>query len=71
MNIDEIMAQKRRLDSELQIALSTMERKSVIYDLRMELLRLQKECPHFSAEHNFAIIDGKCPYCAAKILKGE
>lgn len=71
MNIEEIMARKGKLDADLRFALSTMERKSVIYDLRMELLKLQNECPHFSAEHNFAIIDGKCPYCDAKILKGE
>ena len=71
MTVDDIIARKNKLDMDLYSALSTMERKSVIYEIRMEILKLQKECPHFSAKHNFAIIDGKCPYCAAKIFKEE
>ena len=47
--------------------ISTMERKSVIYELRKELRELQNICPHFSAEHNFAMVEGYCPYCGKKL----
>lgn len=63
MNMNEIIERHETLTRKLNLALATMERKSVIYELRKELLDLQGVCPHFSAEHNFAIIDEHCPYC--------
>jgi Zn finger protein HypA/HybF involved in hydrogenase expression len=65
--MDQIIQKHEELSHKLNIALSTMERKSVIYELRKELRELQNICPHFSAEHNFAIIDGYCPYCGKKL----
>jgi len=32
-----------------------------------EMKDLQEKCPHFSAQHNFEMIDGKCPYCGKKM----
>lgn len=67
MKVEEIMARRRKIETDLRIALSTMEKKETIHILRQNLIDLQNKCPHFSLEHNFAIIDGKCPYCAAKL----
>ena len=67
MNMDQIIQKHGELSHKLNIALSTMERKSVIYELRKELRELQNICPHFSLEHSFAIIEGHCPYCGKKL----
>lgn len=67
MNMDQIIQKHGELSHRLNIALSTMERKSVIYELRKELRELQNICPHFSAEHNFAMVEGYCPYCGKKL----
>ena len=68
MTIEEIMNLRESLERQLILALSNMERKDKIFQIKEELLSLQKQCPHYSAEHSFAIIDGKCPYCGRKIL---
>lgn len=68
MNMNEIIHKHKELERRLIIAVSTMERKTTINEIYQELIGLQKLCPHFSAEHNFAIIDDKCPYCGKKIL---
>ena len=67
MNMDQIIQKHEELSHKLNIALSTMERKSVIYELRTELIAIQNICPHYSLEHNFAMIDGYCPYCGKKL----
>lgn len=71
MKIEEIMARRSKIETDLRIALSTMEKKETIHKLRQNLIELQNKCPHFSPEHSYAIIDGKCPYCAAKISMEE
>ena len=38
-----------------------------LYELRKQLRELQNTCPHFSAEHNFAMVEGHCPYCGKKL----
>lgn len=63
MTIEEIMKTRKLLDFELAKALTTMERKDTIYELRMRILENQRACPHFSEKYNFAEEDGKCPYC--------
>ena len=68
MNMNEIIHKYEELKRRLIIAVSTMEKKSTINEIHEELIDLQKQCPHFSAEHNFAIIDNECPYCGKKIL---
>lgn len=67
MNMDEIIRKHAELERRLIIAVSTMERKSTINEIYTELINLQRQCPHFSAEHNFAIIDGECPYCGKQL----
>lgn len=67
MNMDKIIQKHNELSYKLKIALATMERKSTIYELRRELSEIQRICPHFSAEHNFVMVDGYCPYCGKKL----
>jgi Zn finger protein HypA/HybF involved in hydrogenase expression len=67
MNMDEIIRKHADIERRLMFALSTMERKSTINEIHKELIDLQKQCPHFSVEHSFAIIDGECPYCGKQL----
>lgn len=67
MNMNEIIRKHEELERRLIVAVSTMERKSTISEIYVELIDLQRQCPHFSAEHNFAIIDGECPYCGKQL----
>lgn len=67
MNMNEIINKHEELKRRLIIAVSTMERKSTINEIHKELIDLQKQCPHFSLEHSFAIIDGECPYCGKQL----
>lgn len=69
MTMDELIARHEQLSRDLQIALSTMERKSTIAEIRKEIIQLQNECPHFSDKHNYEIVDGYCPYCGKKIME--
>ena len=63
MIIDEIIANHEKLDKELRIALSTMERSDAISEIRHRIIENQKQCPHFSDKYNWTIAYGKCPYC--------
>lgn len=67
MNMEEIIRKHEDIERRLMFALSTMERKSTINEIYLELIELQRQCPHFSAEYNFAIIDGECPYCGKQL----
>lgn len=67
MTMNEIIQKHNELSYKLNVALSTMERKSTIYELRRELSEIQRICPHFSEEHNFMMVDGYCPYCGKKL----
>lgn len=70
MNMDEIICKHADIERRLMFALSTMERKTTINEIHKELIELQKQCPHFSLEHSFAIIDEKCPYCGMVLFGG-
>lgn len=63
MNIDDIIQTRERLDQELRLALSTMERKDTIAKIRLEIINNQKHCPHFSDKYNWTIAYNTCPYC--------
>ena len=63
MNMKEIIENRERLDRELRMALSTMERKDTIAKIRLDILKNQRVCPHFDNKYNWAVIDGVCPYC--------
>ena len=67
MNMDQIIQKHEELSYKLRVALSTMERKTTINEIHKELIELQRQCPHFSLEHNFEIIDGECPYCGKQL----
>ncbi len=66
IDIDEIISTHKRLDQELQIALSTMERKDTVKDIRRQIKENQKRCPHMSIRYNLAEENGICPYCGRK-----
>ena len=63
MNINEIIKNRQRLEAELKLALSTMEKSDKIQKIRREIKENQQNCPHFSQEFNWTSPDGKCPYC--------
>ena len=65
IDIDEIIHAKEMLDAELRHALSTMEKKDTILKIRMRMMELQNNCPHFSAKYNWTHTD-HCPYCGKK-----
>ena len=54
MNIDEIITTRERLNKELRIALSTMERSDKVYKIKKEIIENQKACPHFSSKYYFS-----------------
>lgn len=68
--IDEIIQEHERLEKELRMALAVMERSDRVNEIHKEIIDNQKRCPHFSAQYNWAFIDGKCPYCGFQ-LKSE
>lgn len=70
MTIDDVIHTYQSLNQELQIALSTMEKKDSIYNIRARIVENQKRCPHFDNNYNWAVINGKCPYCGFN-LEGE
>lgn len=63
MKIDDIIQTRKQLESDLLLALSTMERKDDIIKLRQAIIDNQKQCPHFSNVYNWAVINETCPYC--------
>lgn len=68
--IDDIINTRDRLNEELRMALSTMERKDTIQKIKLEIMNNQKRCPHFSVNYNWAIVDDTCPYCGMHFATG-
>ena len=68
--IDDIIDTRNRLNKELRMALSTMEKKDTIQKIRLEIINNQKRCPHFSTNYNWAIVDDTCPYCGMHFSTG-
>jgi hypothetical protein len=64
--IDDIIAEKERLDKELKVALATMEKKDTINEIKAKIKINQSKCPHFDAKYNFTWVDDTCPYCGKK-----
>ena len=71
MNIDNIISNYERLDKELKIALSTMERSDRVFEIKKEIIENQKQCPHFSNKYNWTIAAGRCPYCGFTFNEGR
>lgn len=69
MSINEIQKQYNDLNYQLQMALSTMEKKDTIKIIRNEIKNLQNICPHkLNDSYDFTEAI-ECPYCGKK-LKG-
>lgn len=67
MNIDEIISRRAELDIKLKKALSTMELKNTVSEIKDEMAENQMRCPHISTRYNWSVIDGVCPYCGKKV----
>lgn len=63
MRIDDIIQTRERLNRELRMALSTMERKDTIEKIKLAMIDNQKHCPHASTKYNWEITNDTCPYC--------
>ena len=64
--IDDIIAERERLDRLLRQAIATMEKKDTINQLRAQILANQAKCPHYDTKYNYAWVDDTCPYCGKK-----
>lgn len=60
MSIEDIIKRKCELDSKLQCALATMEKKDVIRQIYKEIKENQSQCPH---DITYSLSKGICPYC--------
>ena len=69
--MEDIIANHERIARELRVALATMERSDRVNELHKELIENQKRCPHFSAEYNWAVVNGTCPYCGFRFDGGD
>lgn len=71
MTIEEIINNHEKLNKELRIALSTMERSNTIAEIRSKIIKNQMACPHISDKYNWTVADGKCPYCGFTFDRGR
>jgi len=62
-DIDQIIDTKNKLNRELQVALSSMEKKNDVKDIREKIRLNQAHCPHYSKKYNFTWDGNTCPYC--------
>lgn len=69
MVIKDIIQNKQLLETQLRQALSTMEKKETIYEIKNEIKRNQELCPHFSYEYDWKPVNGKCPFCGKEMEK--
>lgn len=63
MSIMNIINTRKSLEQELQIALSTMEKKETIKQIREKIYQNQNKCPHFDSQYDLTWINDTCPYC--------
>lgn len=70
MTIDKIIHTHELLAKQLKNALSTMEKKDDLPQIRQAILENQSHCPHFDSYYNWAIVDETCPYCGKKLQTG-
>lgn len=67
MTMDEIILKHENLNQRLKIAAANMVLNEDVKNIFNELKELQEQCPHFSAKHNFVMVDSKCPYCGKNL----
>lgn len=70
MNIEDIIKTKEKLNSDLRIALATMERSDAVQKIHKKIIENQKHCPHVSTKYNWAIVNDTCPYCGFHFSTG-
>ena len=63
MTVQEVLVNRRRLESELQMALATMEKKNTIHRIKQQLENNQKQCSHTDSNYNWSEQGEQCPYC--------
>lgn len=71
MNIIDIITTKNELDNELRIALSTMEKKEDIRNIKYKIKENQNRCPHFDSNYKLEWIGSTCPYCGKQNCKNR
>ena len=54
--IDDIIAERERLDRLLMQAVATMEKKDTIDKIRSLIRINQSNCPHFSSKYNYVFV---------------
>lgn len=69
MNIETIMQQKQLLDAQLRKALSSMEKKDAIFEIKKQIEENQKQCPHYDNKFNLTWVNDNCPYCGKHIMR--
>ena len=67
MTMDEIISKHEDLNKRLKVAASNMILSEDVKTIFNELKDLQEQCPHFSSNHNFVMVDSKCPYCGKNL----
>lgn len=60
MTIEEVCYQIKLLNEELQQAVSNMDKKNTIKEIRAKLIALQEQCPH-------NVANGICLYCGKRL----
>jgi len=66
MDINEIKMRCNRLNNDLRIALSTMDKKDSVFFIKNQIKELQDLCPHKINEMYDFSNDNECPYCGKK-----
>ena len=64
MTTQEIQEKTILLKEQLLYALSTMDKKDDVKNIRNEIKQLQQICPHCD---KYALINNYCPYCGKKV----
>lgn len=67
MSIKEIIANREQLETDLRLALSSMEKNNNVRIIRAAIQRNQALCPHQDSVYNWARVEGRCPYCGKKL----
>ena len=55
----------------MKFALSTMEKKETIFEIKQDIAKNQALCPHFSYEYDWKPINGECPFCGKKMPENK
>ena len=67
MTVEEIMNTRIQLDQELKTALSTMNQKDTVFEIRKKIRQLQADCPHYSVQYSSLKVDKTCPFCGVTL----